>query len=119
MTDDLRQATRVSNAAVKQLVQTRDDRLKAAKRRNTSVRDVEANEVMLRKEEANQYHATIPADTDRGTNTSGLYELCGRPAVWGELTEAMVTHKGASADSGKLTYPKLTERTLYRLGAQK
>ncbi|KAI9635502.1 CNG04540-like protein [Dioszegia hungarica] len=85
MTDELQKITRADNIAVKRISAAREDR-----RRNANKGVIKGNqqdeELELRRQEHEQM-ASSSAKTE--VSGSGIYELCG-----------MVTHKGASADSG-------------------
>jgi hypothetical protein len=82
-------------------VQTREDLAKEAKPRVG--RSIQAEDLQILREKEGELSTMITAAGlgDSGTNPSGLYELCGEPQILTKLTEAMVTHKGSSADSGQ------------------
>ncbi|KAK1926366.1 CNG04540-like protein [Papiliotrema laurentii] len=90
LTDDLRQKVQPINTAARQILKDRDDRAKIAKR-DRKVGDFQAEEIKLRNEEATALRQLSVKDEslEADSNASGIYELCG-----------MITHKGASADSG-------------------
>ncbi|WVQ81758.1 hypothetical protein IAT38_003883 [Cryptococcus sp. DSM 104549] len=93
VTDELRQRMLPVNTAVKQIVHDRDDRAKVIKRNIAANRPntEEPSEDSLRAAEKEKVEELIKANggAQVGENLSGMYELY-----------AMVTHKGASADSG-------------------
>jgi len=90
-TDELRDQIRPINTALKQIVNSRDDRAKQAKRMRAKPDAETPSEDELRRREREEIEQLVSAGPSvaKGGNVSGLYELC-----------AMVTHKGASADSG-------------------
>ncbi|BEI82925.1 hypothetical protein CcaverHIS002_0307930 [Cutaneotrichosporon cavernicola] len=90
-TDELREKLGPVNAEVKQVLNERDDRAKVAKRAKAKNAPAdEKTEDQHREEEHKKVAELIEkAGVAPGTSSSGMYELC-----------AMVTHKGASADSG-------------------
>lgn len=80
MTDDLREKLTPANAEVKQVLKARDDRAKIAKRaKGKSAQPDEKTEEQHREEE----HKSVAELVSRaggaaeGTNSSGMYELCG------------------------------------------
>ncbi|ORY22440.1 ubiquitin C-terminal hydrolase [Naematelia encephala] len=91
VTDDLR--TRISpvNSATRQILKDRDDRAKIAKRDKGRAKAEGKSEDELRTEEDQTVQELIDTNQlkEPGSNPTGIYELCG-----------VVTHKGASADSG-------------------
>lgn len=86
-------------------------------------------ELEKRRQEQADYDKLTPINGGpwgAGDNPSGMYELCGRSLQGTRaLTIAMITHKGASADSGELEslVPQwcfeLISRPLYRLGSKR
>ena len=111
MTDDVRDLARPVNAAMKNVIQARDDRAKQLKTARDKVEHSSAD-AAKRAEEKNQVNALIDGKglAGVGTNPTGMYELCGEHlSAWAldcyAEAVAMVTHKGASADSGKPTNP--------------
>lgn len=92
VTDEMRAQLGPINAIVKQVMKERDDRARAAKRYRGTQPDAGVNEAARRAEEKDRIEGAIAAqalDLSRVGNPSAIYELC-----------ALVTHKGASADSG-------------------
>ncbi|EIW68688.1 hypothetical protein TREMEDRAFT_39596 [Tremella mesenterica DSM 1558] len=99
VTDELRPQLAPINTAMKRILADRDDRARIAKRdksrslASSELKAEEDNEETKRAEENKRVTEVIAEqniDLGRvGQNPSALYELC-----------AMVTHKGASADSG-------------------
>lgn len=92
VTDELREKLSPANAEVKQILKARDDRAKLAKRpKGKAEPSEEKTEDQYREEEHKAVDELVQkaGGAALGTNVSGMYELC-----------AMVTHKGASADSG-------------------
>nr|ACZ51495.1 CNG04540-like protein [Kwoniella heveanensis] len=88
VTDDLRQRLQPANSLVKQILHSREDRYKTAKRLGPRTATQLADEENKRREEKALFDRTIE-DVDGMGKPSGLYELT-----------ALITHKGASADSG-------------------
>ncbi|KLT39995.1 cysteine proteinase [Cutaneotrichosporon oleaginosum] len=91
-TDELREKLAPVNAEVKQILKTRDDRAKIAKRAKGKNAPTEEKAEEQHREEEHKKVAELvetAGGVAAGTNPSGMYELC-----------AMVTHKGASADAG-------------------
>jgi len=79
-TDELREKLQPVNSAVKQILKTRDDRAKIAKRsRGKSADTDEKSEDALREEERKEVDALVSAagSQEAGSNPSGMYELCG------------------------------------------
>nr|XP_031861864.1 uncharacterized protein CI109_002693 [Kwoniella shandongensis]KAA5528936.1 hypothetical protein CI109_002693 [Kwoniella shandongensis] len=92
VTDDLRRRIQPVNSAVKQILKERDDRAKLSKRSVGKIDNGQSDEIAVRAEERLRVNRAGGVSHDTYSvldNPSGMYEL------W-----AMVTHKGASADSG-------------------
>ncbi|WWC67636.1 uncharacterized protein I206_101546 [Kwoniella pini CBS 10737] len=90
-TEEVRTQLQPVNSAVKQILKERDDRAKIIKRNaGKATSDDATKEVDIRRDEREKIAELVK---EKGiaddTNVSGMYELY-----------AMVTHKGASADSG-------------------
>ncbi|WWC87185.1 uncharacterized protein L201_002071 [Kwoniella dendrophila CBS 6074] len=90
-TEEVRSQIQPVNSAVKEILKERDDRAKIIKRNaGKATSDDATKEVDIRREERQKVEALVKEKgIDSETNVSGMYELY-----------AMVTHKGASADSG-------------------
>nr|CCM73231.1 CNG04540p [Kwoniella mangrovensis] len=90
-TEEVRSQIQPVNSAVKQILKERDDRAKIIKRNaGKATSDDATKEVDIRREERKKIEDLVKEKgIDGETNVSGMYELY-----------AMVTHKGASADSG-------------------
>ncbi|OCF41830.1 hypothetical protein I317_04340 [Kwoniella heveanensis CBS 569] len=88
VTDELKQQMQPCNALVKQILAEREDRYKVAKRSGNRHTDNSGQEEDTRRYERERFRQLVGAFDDTG-NPSGVYEL-----------SAMITHKGASADSG-------------------
>ncbi|WVF70108.1 hypothetical protein IAT40_004896 [Kwoniella sp. CBS 6097] len=106
-TDELRQQVQPSNALVKQILAERDDRYKSAKR--SGIRDTSglALEEEARRDERERLRKIV-GTFDDDANPSGMYEL-----------SAMVTHKGASADSDALSIVPSGEEEWYKFDDDK
>ncbi|WRT65064.1 uncharacterized protein IL334_002006 [Kwoniella shivajii] len=91
VTDEVRSQIQPTNSLVKQILKDRDDRAKIIKRNaGKATSDDATKEVDIRREERQKVEEAVKEKgIDSETNISGMYELY-----------AMVTHKGASADSG-------------------
>ncbi|TXT13476.1 hypothetical protein VHUM_00843 [Vanrija humicola] len=91
-TDDLNKQLQPINTAANNILKTRDDRAKIAKRaKGKGAQAEEVTEEQHREKEHKEIEELVSAAgiTDKDANATGMYELC-----------AMVTHKGASAESG-------------------
>jgi hypothetical protein len=96
------------NVAVKNVLKARDERAKVSKRTKQAISTAEVAETEAR--ERNEIDKMIQDAglTDPGCSASGLYDLSGKSDRCHRLrladtSTAMVTHKGASADSGRIT----------------
>jgi hypothetical protein len=100
MTDDLRVKTRHIHSAVKRIISDRDDRIRHAK--NNPITDVHHREELDKREREREEVTTLSEKINpkESSGLSGLYELCGECLAEMGLSKGMVTHKGASADSG-------------------
>ncbi|WVQ97776.1 hypothetical protein IAU59_004890 [Kwoniella sp. CBS 9459] len=78
-----------SNALAKQILAERDDRYKSAKRTGSMDTGNPSRDESIRSKEQDRFRELV-GSFDRAENPSGMYEL-----------SAMITHKGASADSGE------------------
>lgn len=102
-TAELREQLGPVNAAVKQILKSRDDRAKIAKRVKGKTAPTEEKSEETHRSEEREQIKSLMADmgtVEPGTNTSGMYELCGRFRYVAYLIKAMVTHKGPSAEAG-------------------
>ncbi|CAD6583113.1 MAG: deubiquitinating enzyme [Tremellales sp. Tagirdzhanova-0007] len=91
VTDEVRTKIQPINSAVRSILKIRDDRATEAKRSRGKEVPGAMSEAEVRSGEKASIDALVKdtGSSDVGANPSGMYELC-----------AMVTHKGASADSG-------------------
>ncbi|WOO77819.1 Ubiquitin carboxyl-terminal hydrolase 6 [Vanrija pseudolonga] len=91
-TEELSKQLQPINTAANNILKTRDDRAKIAKRaKGKAAQAEEVTEEQHRDKEHKEIEELVSAAgiTEKGVNATGMYELC-----------AMVTHKGASAESG-------------------
>jgi len=94
------------NSAARQLLLERDDRAKVAKR-DKGKKSQEGEDEPAKRDAEKQQIVKLAGEqgsVEDGTNPTAIYELCGGfGRTTGRRTAdqtAMVTHKGASADSG-------------------
>lgn len=92
---------------MKNVIQARDDRAKQLKTARDKA-EHGAADLARREEEKARLEALVEENglAVAGNNPSGMYELCGMSLFAYNINRmlifaAMITHKGASADSGK------------------
>lgn len=104
VSDEVRNRLQPINAAARQMLSDRDDRAKMNKRNHmTGVTQSIDNELDRRKEEDSAIRrlSAEKGCSDMGNNPTAIYELCGKSfRGLGSSFLAMITHKGATADSG-------------------
>jgi ubiquitin carboxyl-terminal hydrolase 14 len=107
LTDSVRDRVQPINAALKTTVQARDDRAKQIKQLRGRDSSPESAEAETRSTEKARFEDVVLSNghADVGSNPSSMYELCGESMISSVITTsltnvALVTHKGASADSG-------------------
>ena len=92
------------NTETKQILKARDDRAKAIQNAKGLEPDSKPEpDIRLEEAKAIQNMAGEQGVLETGTNPSAVYELCGKRVLLTFAERiAMVTHKGPSADSGKM-----------------
>ncbi|ORX34345.1 CNG04540-like protein [Kockovaella imperatae] len=90
VTDDYRARIQTVHHAAREIIQNRDARGAALRKRDANISGGD-EETSLREEERRRLDGIISSNVgvDVGANPTAIYELCG-----------MITHKGASSDSG-------------------
>ena len=107
MTDSLRARTQPINTNLKSVLQSRDDRAKQIKQLRGRDASGELEEAGIRSKERDQFAQLVATaeQADIGSNPSSMYELCGEYLLAHTVALltalALVSHKGASADSGE------------------
>ena len=125
LTDSLRDQTRPITAALKTALQARDDRAKQIKQLRGRNSPEELTEAGTRSKEKEQYSELVSnlEQADAGCNPSSMYELCGEswsvPVVTLLTRLAVVSHKGASADSGKSLVETYLQKVITLVGLGK